>query len=333
MSADRSIAVGPTNVAAPFTILTGFLGAGKTTALNRVLANPSGKRIAVLVNELGRVAIDSKLIVGASGDVIELAGGCLCCKIDMRSDLWGGIVDIIERSKPDHVILETTGIAEPPALIDGLEHFKVKQWVRPAGVVCVLDATSGASTLKDREEARVQLECADRVLLTKLDLASSEQLAQIHHAASEINSHAERADFPRTESGDRRLALWMTTIAKSQKPARKKSSAEHRRRHSQISSASFVAPNPLVKGPLLKTIEKLAPTLLRVKGFVYLADESRRGLLELASGRVTLSLGAEWEPAEIARTELVLIGEDLDEESVRRQLQACLAPRLGMGVI
>src|SRR4029079_15740280 len=97
----------------PFTILTGWLGAGKTTALNRMLGAPHGKRIAVLVNEPGRISIDTQLIVGQGGDVLELAGGCACCKVDIKNDLWQGIAEIAERTKPDHVVLETTGIAEP----------------------------------------------------------------------------------------------------------------------------------------------------------------------------------------------------------------------------
>src|SRR5439155_15367481 len=130
----------------PFTILTGWLGAGKTTALNRMLGAPHGKRIAVLVNELGRISIDTQLIVGRGGDVLELAGGCVCCKVDIKNDLWDGIGDIVTRSAPgrqiDCVILETTGIAEPAAILDGLVRVResVRERIRPAGVICVVDA-------------------------------------------------------------------------------------------------------------------------------------------------------------------------------------------------
>src|SRR4051812_49534474 len=110
----------------PFTILTGWLGAGKTTALNRMLAAPHGKRIAVLVNELGRISIDTQLIVGRGGDVLELAGGCVCCKVDIKNDLWDGIADVIARSSPEHVILETTGIAEPAAILENLHRVPEK---------------------------------------------------------------------------------------------------------------------------------------------------------------------------------------------------------------
>ena len=301
----------------PFTILTGSLGAGKTTVLNRLLANPGGRRIAVLVNELGRISIDSKLIVGASGDVIELAGGCLCCKLDLRSDLWGGIVDIIERSSPDHVILETTGIAEPPALLTGLEHFAVREHVDPYGVVCALDAVAGPTTLGAHDEAQIQLVSADRVLVTKLDLAGEAELEAVHAAARARNPDAERASFPDTEEGNRAIAPWLTSRGS---PRSVKAPTGHR--HRQIAAATFVADAPLATEPLLDAIRELAPTLLRVKGFVNVAGSERRAILSLASGRVELSSGEPW-GTETPRTELVLIGEGVSEEAIRRRLWAC----------
>ena len=308
----------------PFTILTGFLGAGKTTVLNRLLANPGGRRIAVLVNELGRISIDSKLIVGASGDVIELAGGCLCCKLDLRSDLWGGIVDIIERSSPDHVILETTGIAEPPALLDGLEHFAVREHVEPHGVVCALDAVAGPSTLEAHDEARIQLDSADRVLVTKLDLASEADLEAVHAAARTRNPDAERAGFPDSDEGNRALAPWLVSHR-----SRRRVSIPVGHRHRQIAAATFAADAPLASEPLLAAIRELAPTLLRAKGFVHVAGSERRAILSLASGRVELTRGEPW-GSEPRRTELVLIGEGVSEEAIRRRLWACqLRPATG----
>src|SRR5437868_4126890 len=95
-SSARCSSASPVMAKVPFTILTGWLGAGKTTALNRMLGAAHGKRIAVLVNELGRISIDTQLIIGQGGDVLELAGGCVCCKVDIKNDLWEGIAEIVE---------------------------------------------------------------------------------------------------------------------------------------------------------------------------------------------------------------------------------------------
>lgn len=302
----------------PFTILTGFLGAGKTTVLNRVLGDPGGRRIAVLVNELGRIAIDSKLIIGEGGDVLELAGGCICCRVDIKNDLWDGIADVIRRSRPDHVVLETTGIAEPPAITAGFDRFDLTELVSPAGVVCVVDAVAGAATLVEREEARVQVESADRIMLSKLDLVEPGALAATHRDLGTINPEAERASFPSGAEGTRALTRWLL----ESRALRRRAASAAAHRHGQLAAAAFVDRGTLAAEPLLALFEELAPGLLRVKGFVNLSGESRRGFLELAGGRLTLECREPWGEDE-RRTELVVIGEGLDEASLRRRLWAC----------
>src|SRR5215467_8499710 len=195
----------------PFTILTGWLGAGKTTALNRMLAASHGRKIAVLVNELGRISIDTQLIVGRGGDVLELAGGCVCCKVDIKNDLWDGIGDIVARSAPDHVVLETTGIAEPAAILEGLVRVPeaVRDRIVPAGVVCVVDAEAGGDAVRAREEARAQALSADRVLVAKLDRASPDAARRCHALLDELAPAAERAAFPHDDAGALAMTAWL----------------------------------------------------------------------------------------------------------------------------
>lgn len=306
----------------PFTILTGWLGAGKTTALNRMLAAPHGRRIAVLVNELGRIAIDTRLVLYRGGDVLELAGGCVCCKVDLKNDLWDGIGDIVQRSQPEQVVLETTGIAEPAAILEGLERVTpaVRARIVPAGVVCVVDAEAGAAQLERRDEAREQLLAADRVLLSKLDLAAEDAARATHDRIRALNPAAERAAFPQDDDGAMAMTAWLLE-ARAQ-AARPHGHRPHR--HGQLVAAVFADPAPLVAGPLLEAVEALGSRLVRVKGFVHLAGEPRRGFLERAGLRTELRLLAPWGDAP-RRTELVLIGDDLDEAAVRRALWACRA--------
>jgi G3E family GTPase len=306
----------------PFTILTGFLGAGKTTVLNRMLANPGGRRIAVLVNELGRVAIDGSLIVSRGGDILELAGGCVCCKVDIKNDLWDGIVDVIERSKPDHVVLETTGIAEPAAILEGLRYLPEShlERVAPAGVVCVVEAEAGPRTLKAREEAREQVLCADALLLSKLDRATPEQAQELHDALDELGADCERASFPLTDDASHALTAWVLT------PRESKETRPHTHSHSQgqLIAASFVDDAPLLGGPVLRLVQEMRPQLYRVKGFVHIAGQEERGFLELAGDSIELRQGDPWGD-EKPRTELVFIGDDVDEAALRRRLWACRA--------
>jgi len=314
----------------PFTILTGFLGAGKTTTLNRVLAAPHQRRVAVLVNELGRISIDSELILARGDDVLELAGGCLCCKVDVKNDLWDGIIDVVERSAPDHVVLETTGIAEPQAILEGLARLadsesETARRILAAGVVCAVDVAAGTRHIDEREEARLQIECADRLLLTKLDIASEEQAAAVHQRLDQLNREAERASFPDSEDGARLLSHWLLEVRRGIRTAHHHH--DHHHRDGQVVAACFEDDGWFLRAPLLEMIAHEADRLLRVKGFVALHGETRRALVELAGGRVNLTLGEEWPDPSAPRTQLVFIGEGLDEAALRRQLWACRVGR------
>ncbi|HMG20160.1 MAG TPA: GTP-binding protein [Kofleriaceae bacterium] len=323
----------------PFTILTGWLGAGKTTALNRMLAAAHGKRIAVLVNELGRISIDTQLIIGRGGDVLELAGGCVCCKVDIKNDLWDGIGDIVARSSPDAVVLETTGIAEPAAILDGLVRVPdaVRDRILPAGVICVVDAEAGADAIERRDEARAQAASADRVLLAKLDVATGDAVRRTHAALDAIAPDAERAGFPAGDAAARAMTGWVI------EPRKLRAWTERRRGHddaaagehghpghpghhhgNQLVAVSFTDDAPLIGERVLAVIEALGDRLVRAKGFVHLADDARRGFVERAGIRTELRHEGVWGSAS-PRTELVLIGDELDEAAVHRALWACRA--------
>ncbi len=324
----------------PFTILSGWLGAGKTTALNRMLAAKQGKRIAVLVNELGRISIDTQLIVSHGGDVLELAGGCVCCKLDIKNDLWEGITEIVERSQPDHVVLETTGIAEPAAILESLhataqasrdsiaakrsaEQQAARERIVPAGVICVVDAESGAAALGDREEAAAQAMAADRVLISKLDVAAAAAVRATHARLDELAAHAERAAFPEGGAGALAMTSWILETRAVR--AWNDGHAEHPHHHTnQLVAVTFTESAPLVGERVLAVIESLGPALVRAKGFVHLAGEVRRGFVERAGIRTSLELRDAWGDATRV-TELVLIGDDLDEPALRRALWACRA--------
>jgi len=302
----------------PFTILTGWLGAGKTTTLNRMLGAPHGRKIAVLVNELGRIAIDSRLILGRGGDVLELAGGCVCCKVDLKNDLWDGIAEVVQRSAPDHVVLETTGIAEPAAILDGFHRIPeaVRARIVPAGVIAVVDGEAGAAALDRRDEAREQVITADRVLLSKLDVAPASAVAEAHARIVALNPGAERAAFPASDDGAMAMTAWLLE-PRTQAPR----AHHHAHRHGQLAAVAFRDPAPLLGDAVLAYVESLGDRLVRAKGFVHLAGEPRRGFLERAGVRTELRLLEPWTTEPM--TELVLIGDGLDEAAVRRALWAC----------
>jgi G3E family GTPase len=304
----------------PLIILSGFLGAGKTTVLNRVLGVPPRWRLAVVVNELGRIDVDGKLLRARKGDVIELPGGCVCHEVRTQQELWTALEEVLARARPDRLVLETTGIAEPQAIVDGLDALGRRDpAVVVRAVVTVVDAEAGLGQLQRHSEARAQVAMADRLILSKLDRTDPERLAALHKALDELNAEAERAAFPPGEDGARDLYGWLLADGAA-RPARAVAPAPHA--HGQLVAAAFAHEQPLVGEPLLALCDRLGSALVRVKGFVDLAGEDRRGFLERAGSSTSLRLGDPW-PAGPRRTELVFIGEGLDPAALRRELLAC----------
>jgi G3E family GTPase len=306
----------------PLVILTGFLGAGKTTTLNRVLGAQHHRRVGVIINELGRIDIDTRLVKSRAGDVMELAGGCVCHEVRVQSELWAAIAEVARRGRPDVVVLETTGIAEPWSILDGLEGLGSAAPATASAVVCVVDAEAGAAQLARHEEARAQVEAADRVLLTKLDLAHADAVVALHREIGRRNSAAELASFPPGAEATADLVSWLLDARAG---SRARSHAAHGpHAHSQLAAVAYADPAPLLAEPLLALVDRLGPALVRAKGFVHLAGEPRRGFLERAGARTELRLGDPW-GAETPSTELVLIGDALDAGAIRRQIWACRA--------
>jgi G3E family GTPase len=316
----------PMNEPVPLLIVTGFLGAGKTTVLNRVLGAQHQRRIGVIVNELGRIDIDTRLIKSRSGDVMELVGGCVCHEVRVQSELWAAVAEVVARSRPEIVILETTGIAEPWAILDGLDALGRRTApVTAAGVICVVDAEVGAAQIEHHEEARAQVEAADRILLSKLDLASPAEVVAVHRMLALRNADAERAGFPDGAEGTAALVPWLLdTGARARGARRDHAHGEHPHRHGQLVAAAFSERAPMLAEPLLQLCERLGPALVRAKGFVHIDGDPRRAFLERAGAHTTLRYTEPWGD-EPPHTEIVLIGEGLDEEAVRRQLWACRA--------
>ncbi|MBD0314322.1 MAG: GTP-binding protein, partial [Microcoleus sp. T3-bin5] len=173
----------------PVTVLTGYLGAGKTTLLNRILTEEHGKKVAVIVNEFGEVGIDNQLIIDADEEIFEMNNGCICCTV--RGDLIRIIGNLMKRrDKFDHIVIETTGLADPAPVI---QTFFVDEDMRDTllldAVVTVVDAKHIWQHW-DADEAQEQIAFADVVLLNKTDLVTEEELAELEKRIRAMNAMA-----------------------------------------------------------------------------------------------------------------------------------------------
>ncbi|WP_206453236.1 CobW family GTP-binding protein [Aurantimonas marina] len=338
------------------TILTGFLGSGKTTLLNRLLREPSVTNTAVVVNEFGEAGIDQFLVETASSDgVIELSDGCLCCSV--RGELVETLVKLATRPRPngdsalERVIIETTGLADPvPILASLMTHPGLLETYALDGVVAVVDRLAGARNLAEREEAQRQVAVADRIVITKADLAVETAAEPLDAAIAALNSRA-----PVIDAGDGRpLASRLLNcgvydpVSGSADPYRwlgLESGADHRASgardhphgagdralphhhahapHGAVRSFSIVCREPVAWDAIDGFLDLLRSTqgqrILRMKALVYTREYPERPVV-LHGVQGYLHPPAqlpEWPVGASRETRIVLIGEALPETYVR----------------
>lgn len=179
----------------PVNVLTGFLGSGKTTLLNRLLRDPAFANCAVLINEFGAVGIDHHLVDTIEGDIVLLQSGCICCTI--RGDLSGALRELYERREKGlvpqfvRVVVETTGLADPVPVVSTVMHDRVLQHhFRVGNVITTVDALNGGRNFETYPECLKQAALADRLVLTKLDLASEAAVAHLLERLQQVNPAA-----------------------------------------------------------------------------------------------------------------------------------------------
>jgi cobalamin biosynthesis protein CobW len=335
----------------PCTIVTGFLGAGKTTLIRHLLANAGGRRLAVIVNEFGDVGIDGEILKGCGDaacpeeNIVELANGCLCCTV--ADEFVPALDTILARApKVEHIVIETSGLALPKPLVQAFHWPAIKSRVTVDGVVAVVDgaalangrvaadlealaqqrAADGALDHDDpiEEVFGDQIACADLVILNKRDLLDA---AGVERAMTAIT----RA-LPRTVKIVTAADGQVDPIALLGLGVGTESDIENRRTHHDGEADhdhddfdSFVVAIPEITDPtsLAARIATAAqaPDVLRVKGFAAVAGKPMRLLVQAVGPRVTHQYDRAWTTSEQRAGQLVVIGlKGLDRAFVERAL-------------
>ena len=303
-------------------ILTGFLGSGKTTLLRHVLEHGlRGQPVAVIMNEIGEVGIDGKVITGLNAveKMVELSSGCICCSIDdYRFDL--AIQEIIDTAKPHLIIIESTGLADPEPLA-----YRVKNaGLGLDAIITVVDAENVKRHLAEAEVARAQIAAADFVVVNKLDLVDEGTLAAVDRRVARLNPRAER--FRTVRGAIESDVLFATGVAAFRDRARSTSDHLH-----TDGFASFVwrAERPLRQDAFERVLERLPRDVVRAKGLVRFAGRDWHCVFNYTCGRHELGwMRLDGVPA---TTQAVFIGRHLDRHRARieRDLAACQTEEKG----
>jgi G3E family GTPase len=308
----------------PILLVAGFLGAGKTTVVNHLLAHAEGRRIAAVVNDFGAINIDAELIAGASDGIVSLANGCICCSLE--GDLLRTLAAILRRDpRPETIVIETSGVADPADIVRNLMDPVIWREAPLETVLCVADATAPADMLND-PLLRSQLRAADVVALSKVDLVDAAGRERIRAAVAAIRPAAVVVDAP---FGEVPTALLFPEAP--DRPPAPRDPGRRRPASDRFESLSWTSDQPVSLPRLQAAIGQLAPKLARAKGLFETVEQPGRQLLfQLAGGRATLApVGAA--PFGVPRARIVFIAEIgmLSAAGIGRIMDGCVAGRSG----
>ncbi|SFR68757.1 CobW family GTP-binding protein [Halogeometricum limi] len=333
----------------PVTIVSGTLGAGKTTLVNRILENDAGYDVAVLVNDMGEVNVDAELVAGSTDDdVIDLTNGCICCRL--QDDLASEVTRLADERVFDCLLVEASGISEPfPIARTFVENDAVAERYRLDTMVSVLDAygfwkefdpetnrpTEQAAGGRELADVLVdQVEFCDVLLLNKCDLVPHDELDGVESVVREMQPRAgihrtTHADVPAETVLDtnlfdfdaiRRSAGWKRRLAEDHHGH----DHDHGNAHG-VSSFCYETTRPFHPERFEAWMDEWPPGVYRAKGFFLLSTRPETVMgLNRAGPSVTAGPIGRWQPDDEPTTRLVFIGAELDEEAIREQLDACL---------
>lgn len=305
----------------PVTIVTGALGAGKTTFVNYVLTAEHGLKVGVIVNEYGEVGIDGALMMTTKEKMIELPNGCVCCTV--RGDLLEAAQQLIKSGKVDYLMVETSGLAEA---IPVAQTFNVPPLVDEAeldSIICVIDAEYFEDNMKRNKTALEQLQCADIVLLNKVDLVDKKKVDSVK---KDVKKYVPNAMIIETEKGRANLKLLLGVGKFNPDKHLDWDRKEHDHAHNTgMETCSFVT-GPVDSDKFEAFWTKLPDSIFRAKGIVCIkeskpgAEDEFRVAFHKVGKRWDMEFTRPWEEGEKKETRVVFIGTKLKPKELQKNL-------------
>jgi len=318
----------------PVTILTGFLGAGKTTLLNRILKEDHGQKIAVIENEFGEVGVDSDIIEKSEEQIVEMNNGCICCTV--RGDLIRILGTLREKRGSgelefDRVVIETTGMADPgPVAQTFFTDEEIGNYYLLDSILTVVDAKHAHKQLDEFHEAQEQVGFADRILMSKTDLVTEDDVKALVERLKRMNPRApvKKVHFgeaPIEEILDIR-GFNLNAILELDPEFLVDAHHDH---HDQVASFVFRSDKPFdgdkLENFLSGMIQVYGPDLLRYKGVLWMKGKANRVVFQGVHMMMGGDMGKPWARGEKKQSILVFIGKNLPKDLFLAGLEQCLA--------
>ncbi len=316
------------NLILPVTVLTGFLGSGKTSLINRILKGDHGKRIAVLVNDFGRINIDEMLISSIDGNIVSLENGCACCSL--ANDLVMSFQQVLPL-RPDHIFVEASGVANPYAIVRTIQRPALRESIRLDSVITMVDAAEFLNLCAADGNANLrnliadQITIADIIIVNKIDLVSDTELDEVKRQVQQI---ARWARLIATSHADIPIDIILIIDRKpngfSTYSAVRADIGNH---HDLFDSWSFVSDRPFSLSALQKQLSQLPTSVLRAKGVLMTTElPDEKIILQQVGIRSNFTHGGAW-ARQTRRSQLVLIGlvGSLDKPQLQYSFECCLS--------
>lgn len=313
----------------PVTILTGYLGSGKTTLLNHILTHQHGMKVAVIVNEFGEVGIDNQLVIDTDEEIFEMNNGCICCTV--RGDLIRIIGNLMKRrNKFDHLVIETTGLADPaPVIQTFFVDEDMAEKLSIDAVVTVVDAKHIWQHW-DADEAQEQIAFADVILLNKTDLVTPEELGELEKRIRGINGMAKTYRTYNAElEMDALLGVQAFDLNRALTIDPEFLSEDAHEHDATVGSVAIVESGTLDGEKINNWISELLRTqgqdIFRMKGILNIAGENNRCVFQGVHMLFDSKIDRPWQPNETRKNELVFIGRNLNKNQLKEDFCKCLS--------
>ena len=311
----------------PVTVITGFLGAGKTSLLNQLIKNHKDKKFVIIENEFGEENIDSELVTNIENeDLFELSGGCICC--NLNTELFLVLENLINNKHSfNHLLIETTGIADPGNILASfISDPGIKAKFELDSVICLIDAANAEKDLEEEEVLNKQIAISDTLILNKTDLSNEADLEQL---CSKIKGINPTADIHRAVQSKLDVEL-LDVYAYNPKhiyqflfsvDAINRNNKKHDHHIETFCFKSELAFNQMKLGGWLDAFLQFnSDTIYRVKGILNMAGMDNRILLQSVHTQIQATVGRAWDENEIRESKLVFIGKELNAQVIEKNL-------------